>query len=254
MLYYPLNNINSALPQYWGFAPPALRETLFCVATANKKGRLRLLSAISTPSINQSTPDEQLVTAAQQGSEPALVELINRHQSLLLAVARAIVGAAHAEDTVQEAWLSVYRSLAKFEGRSSFKTWVVRIVSNEAKTRLRRDAKLVSMDDSEFEQPEPDEHNFNARGHWTKPPARWNNESPDALIEEEQLQRCINKTLSILPERQKAAFLLRDLERQPLVDIAELLDISNANVRVLLHRARLTLMQVVARYQETGQC
>ncbi|WP_232305528.1 RNA polymerase sigma factor [Gilvimarinus polysaccharolyticus] len=204
--------------------------------------------------ITPSSSDELLVSAAQQGNEAALVELINRHQTLLLAVARAIVGATHAEDTVQEAWLSVYRCLATFEGRSSFKTWVVRIVSNEAKTRLRRDSRLVSVDESEFEQPDTDTQNFNARGHWSNPPTRWSNESPDALLEEQQLQRCINKTLNVLPERQKAAFLLRDLEHQPLEDIAELLGISNANVRVLLHRARLTLMQVVNHYQETGQC
>ncbi|WP_232301210.1 RNA polymerase sigma factor [Gilvimarinus agarilyticus] len=212
------------------------------------------MSTISTLNVTPSTPDEQLVSAAQQGAEAALVELINRYQTLLLTVARAIVGQAHAEDTVQEAWLSIYRSLDRFEGRSSFKTWAVRIVSNEAKTRLRRESRTVALDEAELERPRLDENNFKNNGHWAAPPSRWHSETPDALLEETQLKRCIEKTLSLLPERQKAAFMLRDLEQQPLEEIADTLTISNANVRVLLHRARLTLLQVVEHYQETGQC
>lgn len=254
MLYYPITDINGVLQQCWGWATTVRDIPTRDGLAIDKKERLRLLNATSIPTINQSTPDEQLVTAAQQGSDAALVELINRYQTLLLAVARAIVGQAHAEDTTQEAWISIHRSLTNFEGRSSFKTWAVRIVSNEAKTRLRRESRLVSLDDAELERPALDDSCFKGNGHWVAPPSRWHSESPDSLLEERQLKRCIDKTLSLLPDRQKAAFLLRDLEQRPLEDIADLLAISNANVRVLLHRARLTLLQVVDHYQETGQC
>ena len=73
-------------------------------------------------------------------------------------------------------------------------------------------------------------------------------------MEEKQLQRCIAKTLTLLPPAQKAAFILRDVEQQSFEDICALLNVSAANVRVLVHRARLTLMQVIDRYQETGSC
>ncbi|BFM21393.1 RNA polymerase sigma factor [Gilvimarinus japonicus] len=254
MLYYAITDLNGALQQHWGWAITARDTPARSAVTLDKKEKLRLLSAINTATINPSTPDEQLVTAAQQGSEAALVELINRYQTLLLAVARALVGHAHAEDTVQEAWISIHRSLTTFEGRSSFKTWAARIVSNEAKTRLRRESRLVALDDSELERPTLDDNCFKANGHWASKPSRWHSETPDSLLEEQQLKRCIDKTLTLLPDRQKAAFLLRDLEQRPLDEIADLLAISNANVRVLLHRARLTLLQVVDHYQETGQC
>ena len=244
MLYYPQTLTNSALPVLWLSRPePALNP-----------GSHTLLSASSPLLVTSATADEQLVAQAQQGHEAALIELINRHHNLLLTVARAIVGTAHTEDTVQEAWISIHRNLIHFEGRSSFKTWAVRIVSNEAKTRLRREARTVTLDETELERPHLDDSCFKANGHWATPPSRWHSETPDALLEEAQLKRCIDKTLSLLPERQKAAFMLRDLEQQPLEEIAQTLAISNANVRVLLHRARLTLLQVVERYQETGQC
>ena len=80
----------------------------------------------------------------------------------------------------------------------------------------------------------------------------WHIESPEQLLEEKQLQHCINKTLSILPPAQKAAFLLRDIEPQSFEEICETLQVSTANVRVLVHRARLTLMQGIDHCQETG--
>jgi RNA polymerase sigma-70 factor (ECF subfamily) len=73
-------------------------------------------------------------------------------------------------------------------------------------------------------------------------------------LQEEQLQACIEKTLLLLSPQQKAAFTLRDIEQQPLGEICNILDTSNSNIRVLLHRARLKLMQVVDRYRETGKC
>jgi RNA polymerase sigma-70 factor (ECF subfamily) len=82
----------------------------------------------------------------------------------------------------------------------------------------------------------------------------WSCESPEELLEETQLQHCINKTLSILPPAQKAAFILREMEQEPFEVICEVLQVSAANVRVLVHRARLTLMQMIDRYQETGSC
>jgi RNA polymerase sigma-70 factor (ECF subfamily) len=95
---------------------------------------------------------------------------------------------------------------------------------------------------------------FDENRHWVSSIPVWRSDSPDALMEEKQLQECINKTLELLPPAQKAAFILRELEEQPFETICEMLQVSSANVRVLLHRARLTLMQMIDRYQETGSC
>lgn len=209
--------------------------------------------------INTSTDshdDNSLIDQLIAGDERAFCVLINRHHGLLLTIARAIIGDTFAEDVVQDAWLAVHKHICNFERRSSLKTWIITIVSNEAKSRLRREARLVSLEQLDGETPGSylDGNNFKGDGHWKNPIPHWDNESPEALLEEKQLQACIAKTLSLLPPTQKAAFVLRDLEQQSFEDICNILHISASNVRVLVHRARLALMQVIDRYQETGTC
>lgn len=195
---------------------------------------------------------EQLIA----GNDRAFRQLISQYHSLMLSIARAIIGEAFAEEVVQEAWVSVYKNIATFERRASLKTWLLTIVSNQAKTRLRKESRHVSLDQLDGDTPGSylDGNQFHRDGHWSHPIPHWNNESPEALLEEKQLQRCIAKTLTLLPPAQKAAFILRDVEQQSFEDICALLNVSAANVRVLVHRARLTLMQVIDRYQETGSC
>lgn len=203
------------------------------------------------------SPDEsELIAKLIRGDDLAFRQLIALHHSLMLHIARAIVGDTFADDVVQEAWVSVYKNIANFEQRSSLKTWVLTIVSNQAKARLRKESRQVSLDqlDGETLGSYLDGANFKPDGHWQQSVPQWNIESPDALLEEQQLQHCINRTLNLLPPAQKAAFILRDIEQQSFEDICNILAVSAANVRVLVHRARLTLMQVIDRYQETGSC
>jgi len=202
-------------------------------------------------------PDEnELITKLMRGDDQAFRQLIAQHHSLMLSIARAIAGDTFADDVVQEAWVSVYKNIASFERRSSLKTWLLTIVSNQAKARLRKESRQVSLDQLDGEVPGSylDGAHFKADGHWQQPIPQWNTESPEALLEERQLQCCINRTLNLLPPAQKAAFILRDIEQQSFDDICKILTVSAANVRVLVHRARLTLMQVIDRYQETGSC
>ena len=173
----------------------------------------------------------------------------------LVAVARAIIGDSLAEEVVQEGWVSAYRALPKFEGRSSLKTWLYTIIGNEARSRLRREKRIVPLEDlNNSDSDYLSDDRFNAIGHWTNPAPDWHLDSPDQLLEEAHLQKCIDHTVSILPGQQKAVFILRDIEQQALSDICNILDVSESYVRVLLHRARLKLMQVIDRYQETGEC
>jgi RNA polymerase sigma-70 factor, ECF subfamily len=202
------------------------------------------------------TDEQQLITALIAGDDRAFCEIITRFQHTMLAIAHAICGDTFADDVVQDAWVAIHKNIGKFEQRSSLKTWVMTIVSNEAKARLRRESRKVSLEELDGETPGSylDSAQFTQNGHRTSVTPHWHIESPEQLLEEKQLQRCINKTLSILPPTQKAAFLLRDIEQQSFEEICEILQVSAANVRVLIHRARLTLMQVIDRYQETGTC
>jgi len=198
--------------------------------------------------------DPDLVRLKKQDHQ-AFENLVEKYHRQMLIVARAIIGDSLAEEVVQEAWVSIYHALPSFEGRSSIKTWIYTIVSNQAKTRLRKESRLVSMNAMEEDIPVYlKNERFHVDGHWSSPPPLWDTESPEELLESEQLQQCIEKTLELLPDVQKSVFLLRDIEQQSLEEICNILQITNSNVRVLLHRARVKLMQVIDQYQETGQC
>lgn len=190
----------------------------------------------------------------QQGDQQAFSELVRKYHSQLQVVARAIIGPSLAEEVVQEAWMSAYKAVHKFEGRSSLKTWLYTIVSNGAKTRLRKESRQVRFKDDDEQDSYLSGERFAGDGHWSSPPPNWDMDTPEQLLQEQQLQGCIEQTLLLLPPQQKAAFTLRDIDQQPLDDICNILDTSNSNTRVLLHRARLKLMQVVDRYRETGEC
>jgi RNA polymerase sigma-70 factor (ECF subfamily) len=191
-----------------------------------------------------------------KGSDAAFTQLIRQYHSTMLYLARSIVGDVFAEDVVQEAWVSVYTNIANFERRSSLKTWLFRIVSNLATTKLRKESRKTSLEQLDGEIPGSylDESRFQDNCHWKSDIAKWRIESPDELLEEQQLKHCIHKTLAKLPDLQKTVFLLREIEQIAFEEICEILNISSANVRVLLHRARLQLMQMIDHYQETGSC
>jgi RNA polymerase sigma-70 factor, ECF subfamily len=191
-----------------------------------------------------------------KGNDAAFAQLIRQHNATMLYLARSIVGDIFAEDVVQEAWITVYAKIAGFERRSSLKTWLFRIVSNLATTKLRKESRKISLEQLDGEIPGSylDESRFQDNGHWKGEIGKWRIESPDELLEEQQLKQCIHKTLAKLPDLQKTVFLLREIEQIAFEEICEILNISAANVRVLLHRARLQLMQMIDHYQETGSC
>lgn len=207
---------------------------------------------MTLPAYPTAEPDIDLLKRQDHSAFSALVA---RHHRALVAVARSIIGDSLAEEVVQEAWVSIYRALPGFEGRSTLKTWIYTIVGNEARSRLRREKRIVALEDlAEPESPYLDGSRFSANGHWSAAVPGWHLDSPDQLLEEQQLQHCINVTLGLLSPQQKAVFTLRDIEQQSLEHICNILQLGDSNVRVLLHRARLKLMQVIDRYQETGEC
>lgn len=201
--------------------------------------------------------DEADLEALRSGDRAAFTRLVKRYHRSMLVIARAIVGDVWAEEVLQDTWISVHRALPRFEGRSSLQTWLYTIVRNEARTRLAKESRYVSLDSgagSHDDTLQALHMHFKKDGHWQRAPVNWHSESPLQLMEQSQLRRCIEHTLKTLSADQCAVFTMRDIQQMELQDICNILDLSNSNVRVLLHRARLNLMQVIDRYQETGTC
>ncbi|QGX39351.1 RNA polymerase sigma factor [Permianibacter aggregans] len=197
---------------------------------------------------------DTLLPALQQHDKQAFASLVRAYHRKLLALASSIVGQAQAEEVLQEAWISAWRALPKFEGRSSLKTWLTRIVINAANSRHRQNKPELSLDAAVEDNPGFWERFHPADGHWSKMPGDWGNENPDQLLEQGELGRCLEKTLNKLPDLQQTVFVLRHVQDLELDEICNVLDISSSNVRVLLHRARLKLFQTVEHFQETGEC
>lgn len=210
-----------------------------------------------------SLPDDQtLVLALQQGDERAFVQLVEAYQGLLVRLALPYVpNRAMAEDVVQETWLGMLRGLDRFEARSSLKTWLCRILVNRARTRAQRDGRLVPF--SSFWGPEDDQHEpsvdsarFHSSGdnagHWNTMVQSWDDLPEESLLSEETRAR-IHAAIEALPLNQRTVITLRDVEGWPAPDVCATLEISEANQRVLLHRARGKVRQALERYFEGAE-
>jgi len=198
--------------------------------------------------------DNELLSRLLAGDQQAFRTLVATYQGAMRAVAIAIVGSAHADEVVQDAWLAAVRNLDGFQGRSSLKTWLLTITANTAKSRLRKVRRDVSLDDLPAPHGSLDDSRFAADGHWSTAPLAWHEDSPEALLAEDELRECLEKTLLSLSELQRSVLLLRERQGLELDEICNLLEVSLSNVRVLLHRARLKVFATVEHFEETGEC
>jgi len=176
------------------------------------------------------------------GDESAFAGLVARHDAALRFGARSFVRSeAVAEEVVQDTWLAVIRGLDAFEGRSSLRTWIFRILANRARTRAEREARTVPFsslaEEAAREGPTVDGSHFDADGGWAQPPSRLDTDPEDRLLSAELRARLVD-AVRALPEAQRAVIALRDLAGLPSDDVCELLGLSAGNQRVLLHRAR----------------
>jgi RNA polymerase sigma-70 factor, ECF subfamily len=199
--------------------------------------------------------DAQLVAALRAGDEEAFRSVVSDWHSSLLRVAQIFVPTrALAEEVVQETWLRVLGALDRFEGRSSLKTWVFRILVNTAKTRAQREGRVIpfsSLHDParipeaavEPERFLPDDHEHHPGG-WAEPPRHLPEES---LIAAETRQ-AIAAAIDALPANQRAVISLRDVEGWSSEEVRNALDISEVNQRVLLHRARARVRRALEDY------
>jgi RNA polymerase sigma-70 factor (ECF subfamily) len=182
--------------------------------------------------------DALLVERLRAGEEDAFLELVARHQAMLLRMARSFVSsAAVAEEVVQDTWVGVLRGIDGFAGRSSLRTWMLRILINRAHTTGALEGRSVAIGDA---APAVDHGRFDASGRWMSPPQHWVEESDDRLLAEGAAER-IREVLAELPARQREVVMLRDIDELSSDEVCDALDISEANQRVLLHRGRSRL-------------
>ena len=183
--------------------------------------------------------DVGLVERLRAGDESAFAELVRRYQPRLLRLAESTVGSrALAEEACQDTWLAVVRGVERFEGRSSFRTWLFRILLNRARTNVGRELRAGRPPSGE------DVERFDANGAWAEPPTPWADRVDERLVAE-QLARRVHELLPTLPDQQRQVVLLRDVEGLDPADVASLLGVSDGNQRVLLHRGRAKLRELL---------
>jgi RNA polymerase sigma-70 factor (ECF subfamily) len=201
--------------------------------------------------------DAHLVAALRQGDEAAFELLVARYHTSLIRLAQHYVASyALAEEVAQDTWLALVRGLGRFEGRSSLKTWLFHILTNQAKTRGQREGRSIPF--SAFErvadedaEPAVDPLRFRASepgaGHWATPPQSWEHLPEERMLAKET-RACIDATLATLPPHQRIVLTLRDMEGFSSRDVCALLDVSESNQRVLLHRARSRIRSALEQY------
>jgi RNA polymerase sigma-70 factor, ECF subfamily len=204
--------------------------------------RQRRRRGASAPGRDAADEDADLVARVRAGDEQAFVALASRHQSAMLRLARTYVSStAVAEEVVQDTWLGVLRGLDSFAGRSSFRTWLMTILVNRARSTGVREHRNVAV---EHPGPVVDRSRFDASGAWMSPPRHWIEDSEERLLAQ-GLARPIQTALEELPPRQREVVVLRDVDGLSGREVCEALDISEANQRVLLHRGRSQLRQAL---------
>jgi len=200
-----------------------------------------------------SREDAKLVAGLRAGDEAAFRALLQQYGPGLLRVAQMYVSSrAAAEDVVQEAWVGVLRGIDRFEGRSSLKTWLFRIVVNTAKTRGVRDARSVPFSSVEDEGGTVSPDRFLAEserlpGHWSVPPSSWAGIPDERLVADETLA-VVRRAIGRLPEAQRTVITLRDVDGFDADEVCNALDLTETNQRVLLHRARARVRAALEEY------
>jgi RNA polymerase sigma-70 factor (ECF subfamily) len=205
----------------------------------NMQHRNTQIAEAHSPSSQANRADDAaLVQRILAGDEQGFELLMRRYNQLLFRAARAIVGnAADAEDVVQEAYLSAFRALSRFEGRSRLATWLVRIVVNEARTRARRNSRIVPLESvTSGGDAVPNAASARAAG-WLGSSTR----GPEDALGDRQLRTTLSDAVDRLPEPLRTVFVLRCVEGMDGTQTADCLQLSDEAVRVRLHRARAAL-------------
>ena len=207
-----------------------------------------------------STDELDLIAALRSGDEVAFAQLVDTYQKCLLRTARIYVSSqAVAEEVVQETWLGVLKGLESFEGRCSLKTWIFQILVNRARTRGKREGRMIPF--SAMFDPHSDpgaavdaslfnDNDSESLGGWVSPPRDWGKTPEQALLSQE-LRALVQGAIDALPPSQKEVITLRDVHGWTSGEVCYTLGVSETNQRVLLHRARSKVRQALDQYFAT---
>jgi RNA polymerase sigma-70 factor (ECF subfamily) len=205
--------------------------------------------------------DLDLIERLRARDEDAFMSLVDRLQPMMLRAARMYVSSqAVAEEVVQEAWLGVLQGIDRFEGRSSLRTWILRIVSNIAKTKGQREGRSVpfaSLAGDGLDRPTFDPDRFLGpgeewAGHWSSMPTEWRGLPDERALASETLA-VVRAAIDALPPMQAEVIRLRDVLGWTSEEVRNALDLTETNQRVLLHRARAKVRRALEREMETEE-
>jgi RNA polymerase sigma-70 factor (ECF subfamily) len=192
--------------------------------------------------------DEQaLVRALRAHEEHAFAALVRRHHASMIRVARLYVAdRALAEEVAQETWLAVFSEIDDFQERCSLRTWIYRILVNRARSRGQREHRIVPFCTLESASRPTVEPSQFRDGAWCNPPRPWHD--PERRLLTLEVREALRTALGELPERQRAVVTLRDVHGLTPEEVCTVLEINAGNQRVLLHRGRARLRQLLEDY------
>jgi RNA polymerase sigma-70 factor (ECF subfamily) len=214
-----------------------------------------LVSTSAAPGIDD--PDAELLVRLRRGDEAAFLELVERYGPMMLRIALTYVRTPSiAEEVVQETWLGVLNSLERFQGRSTLRTWLLRILANRARTRGAREARCIPFSTLAGDEPSVDPERFQGPegrfpGGWSAFPTPWETVPEERVLARETLRE-VESAIRALPGRQQEVIVLRDVEGWSAEEVCDALELSAANQRVLLHRARSRVRGALERYMEAA--
>jgi len=239
-------------------AVPAAATCLLRAAVYRDRRDRVMMAEGSSPQAPFAADEQSLVAALRNGEEFAFVVLVDRFQPALVRLATVYVrDRAVAEEVVQETWMAVLRGIVTFEGRASLKTWLFRILVNRARTRAVREGRSVSLSsleggDADRFEPAVDPARFRGPddprwpGHWLLAPSA--DDLPEQRLLADELVEQVRAAIATLPPAQREVVTLRDVEGFTGEDVCGLLELSEANQRVLLHRGRSRVRAALEAY------
>lgn len=198
--------------------------------------------------------EQQLIERLIAGDESAFVDVVRGYHASMCKLASIFVGdTAKAEEVVQEVWLVVIRDLHKFEGRSSLKTWLWRILVNKAKSRAKSESRQIPWSPEELSAYQrPDAYRFSDAGCWSAPPSAWGLTPEDTLIQSRLLE-IVRDTINVIPSLHGIVLTMRDVQGFSASETCELLGITPSHHRVVLHRARAAIREAIDLYYTQDQ-
>jgi RNA polymerase sigma-70 factor (ECF subfamily) len=200
-----------------------------------------------------SAADEVLIDGLRRGDQVVVFELVEAWSGSMLRLALMFVQArAVAEEVVQDTWIAVLEGIERFESRSTLRTWVFTILTNRAKTRAMRERRSIPFSALEGEGPAVEPERFlpasdGWAGHWAAPPGPL---PPEELLLVSETRTHLAAAIRDLPPAQRVVLSLRDIEGWSADEVCNVLELSETNQRVLLHRGRSTVRQALERYLE----